>query len=121
MQPAPTPSTSTPAPGPAPSTGAPHNPGPLGSMQPLVFLGLMFVVFYFLLIRPQQKRQREVDQMLKSLHKGDKVRTSGGIRGEILELTDTEATLLIADKVKVNVLRSHIASRIMPPDAKEKA
>jgi preprotein translocase subunit YajC len=105
-----TPSTGAPSGG-----GAPAAPGLLGSMQPMIFLVLMFAIFYFLLIRPQQKRQREVDDMLKALHKGDKVRTSGGIRGEILDLTDTEVTLLIADKVKVNVLRSHIASRINPP------
>jgi len=72
----------------------------------------MFAMFYFLLIRPQQKRQREVDDMLKSLRRGDKVRTSGGIRGEILDLTDTEVTLLIADKVKINVLRANVAARL---------
>ncbi len=83
-------------------------------------LALMFGVFYFLLIRPQQKRQREVDNMLKALKKGDSVRTSGGIRGEITDLNDTEATLLIADKVKINVLRTNIATKIAN-DAKEKA
>lgn len=72
----------------------------------------MFAMFYFLLIRPQQKRQREVDDMLKSLRRGDKVRTSGGIRGEILDLNDTEVTLLIADKVKINVLRANVAARL---------
>jgi preprotein translocase subunit YajC len=75
-------------------------------------LAVMFAVFYFLLIRPQQKKQREIEDMLKALKKGDKVRTSGGIRGEIIELTDTDVGLLIADKVKINVLRSHIATRI---------
>jgi preprotein translocase subunit YajC len=109
MQPEPTTGTSEPAPG-APGGG----PGPAGcqSVQPLVLMAVMFGVFYFLLIRPQQKRQRELDDMLKALKRGDKVRTSGGIRGEVVELTDAEVTLLIADKVKVNVLRSHIASRI---------
>lgn len=77
----------------------------------MVMLALMFGVFYFLLIRPQQKRQREVDTMLKALKKGDVVRTSGGIRGEITDLTDNEVTLLIADKVKINVLRSHVAGK----------
>jgi len=72
-------------------------------------------VMYFLLLRPQQKRQRELDDLLKALKKGDKVRTSGGIRGEVVELTDTEVTLLIADKVKINVLRSHVASRAERP------
>lgn len=92
-----------------------------------LMLGVMFTVFYFLLIRPQQKRQREVDDLLKALRRGDKVRTSGGIRGEIVDLTDTEVTLLIADKVKINILRSHIASRgdkapaeTKPDDAKPK-
>lgn len=72
----------------------------------------MFALFYFLLIRPQQKRQRETDEMLRSLRKGDKVRTSGGIRGEIVDLDETEVSLLVADKVKLHVLRSHVASRI---------
>jgi preprotein translocase subunit YajC len=86
----------------------------------LLMLALMFGVFYFLLIRPQQKRQREVDNLLKSLKKGDVVRTSGGIRGEIVDLTEQEATLLIADKVKINILRSHVASKQAAPEAKEK-
>jgi preprotein translocase subunit YajC len=76
-------------------------------------IAAMFGIFYFFLLRPQQKRQRETDDMLKALRKGDKVRTSGGIRGEIVELTDADVTLLIADKVKINVLRSHIASRVV--------
>lgn len=71
-------------------------------------LGVMFVIFYFLLIRPQQKRQREQDTMLKALKPGDHVRTTGGIRGEIVDLNDREITLLVAEKVKLNVLRSHV-------------
>ena len=63
------------------------------------------------MIRPQQKRQKETDAMLKGLRRGDVVRTSGGIRGEVSDLTDTDVTLLIADKVKINVLRSHIAGK----------
>jgi len=86
-------------------------------------LPVMFVVFYFMLIRPQQKRQKEVDAMLKSLCKGDDVRTSGGIRGRIVELTETEVTLLIdkADKVKINVLRNHIVSKIARPSGEDGA
>jgi preprotein translocase subunit YajC len=86
----------------------------------LLLLPLMFVLFYFLMIRPQQKRQRETDDMLKALKKGDVVRTSGGIRGEITDITDSDVTLLIADKVKINVLRSHVASKA-GADVKEKA
>lgn len=107
---------------PARSTSGGSGPaqGGWANAQPIVFIAVMFGIFYFLLIRPQQKRQRETDDMLKALRKGDKVRTSGGIRGEVVELTDTEVTLLIADKVKINVLRSHIASRA-GTEAKEKA
>jgi preprotein translocase subunit YajC len=93
---------------------------PSGGEFQLLLLPLMLGVFYFLMIRPQQKKQREVDDLLKSLKKGDIVRTSGGIRGEITELTAADVTLLIADKVKINVLRSHVAGKVAT-DAKEKA
>jgi preprotein translocase subunit YajC len=77
--------------------------------QSIVLLVLMFAVFYFLLIRPQQKRQKDTENMLKGLRRGDKVRTSGGIRGEIIEIRDNDVDLLISDKVKINVLRSHVS------------
>jgi preprotein translocase subunit YajC len=75
----------------------------------LVFMGLLFAVFYFLLIRPQQKRQKEHRQLLANLKKGDKVITSGGIQGIIVNLSDTVVTVEIADKVKVKVDRNYIA------------
>ena len=87
--------------------GAP--PGCAGGGMQIGMLVVMFAVFYFLIIRPQQKRQREHDDMLKALHKGQVVRTSGGIRGEIVEIDDREVTLRIAEKIKINVLRSHVA------------
>jgi preprotein translocase subunit YajC len=118
MQPEPT------TPGTEPAPGAPAGRGPQAGCNEtsgmLMPMALVFVVFYFLLLRPQQKRQRQMDDMLKALRKGDKVRTTGGIRGEIADLTDTDVTLVIADKVKINVLRSHIASRIDRPAAEGK-
>ncbi len=122
MQPEATSGTSQPAPSAPGGGGSPPSSGMGGMEMQLLMLALMFGVFYFLLIRPQQKRQREVDNLLKSLKKGDVVRTSGGIRGEIVDLTDQEATLLIADKVKINILRSHVASKQGSPAdaAKEK-
>lgn len=111
------PGVAEPATGPAPRGGC----ADAGPQFPLMMLA-MFAVFYFLILRPQQKRQRETDEMLKSLRKGDKVRTSGGIRGEIVDLDEQEVALLVADKVKIHVLRSHVASRIEKPapDAKGK-
>lgn len=116
MQPAP----SAPAGGGAPTGGAPGAgaEGLMGS-QMLIML-VMFGVIYFLMLRPQQKRQKELDEMLKSLQKGDKVRMSCGIRGEIVELTDTEATLQIADKVKINVLRTSIGQKLPKAAAEAK-
>jgi preprotein translocase subunit YajC len=107
MQPGP----SAPAGG-APAGGAPAAGSPESLLASPLLIFVMFGVIYFLMLRPQQKRQKELDEMLKSLQKGDKVRLSSGIRGEVVELTDTEATLLIADKVKINVLRSSIGMKL---------
>jgi preprotein translocase subunit YajC len=121
MQPEAT-SSGTAQPAPSSGGGSSHSSSSgMGGMEmQLLMLALMFGVFYFLLIRPQQKKQKEVDNLLKSLKKGDLVRTSGGIRGEIVDLTDQEATLLIAEKVKINILRSHVSSKQTTADAKEK-
>lgn len=100
----------------APAGGVAPAPSMLETTAPLL---VMFAIFYFLLIRPQQKRQKETEQMLKVLRKGDKVRTTGGIRGEITDLGDADVTLQIDAKVKVNVLRSHIASKITKPAGEE--
>lgn len=122
MQPEPTTGTAQPSGSghEAQGQGQSPSPGPGFELQ-LPILALMFGLFYFLMIRPQQKRQRETDQMLKALKRGDIVRTSGGIRGEITSLTDSEVVLLIDDKVKINVLRSHVAGKVEAVPAKEKA
>ena len=80
--------------------------------QFLIFMGLLFAVFYFILIRPQQKRQKEHRQLLQNLRKGDKVITTGGLQGTIVNLSDTVVTVEIADKVKVKVGRSYVAGLI---------
>ncbi|MFZ1946625.1 MAG: preprotein translocase subunit YajC [bacterium] len=75
----------------------------------LVFIVLIFVVFYFLLIRPQQKRQKEHRKMLDGLAKGDRVMTSGGMFGVIVGLDDNKVVLKIAENVKVEFAKSSIA------------
>jgi preprotein translocase subunit YajC len=82
----------------------------MGCAMQIGLFGLMMVVFYFFLLRPEQKRRKEHEEMMKSLQKGTKVRTSGGILGEIVSVTDDEVVLQIADKVRVNVLRSHVSN-----------
>ena len=78
----------------------------LMSFLPLV---LMFVVFYFLLIRPQQKKQKETREMLKNLKRGDKVVTGGGIEGRIDAVTDDKVKVEIAPGVVITVLRAYVA------------
>lgn len=95
------------------SEGAPPAQGcQEGAGMNLGLLVAMFAIFYFLMIRPQQKQQRAHAAMLKALDKGAIVRTTGGIRGEIVAIDDKEVRLEIADKVKINVLRSNIAGRV---------
>ncbi|HYB19794.1 MAG TPA: preprotein translocase subunit YajC [Thermodesulfobacteriota bacterium] len=83
--------------------------GGIGAFLPLI---LMFVVFYFLLIWPQQKKAKTHRQVLSNLQKGDNVVTSSGIYGTITGLTDTVVTLEIAEKVRIKVSRSSIAGVI---------
>jgi preprotein translocase subunit YajC len=113
--------STTAAPGAAPSGDTGGAPSGLAAAQPFLMIAVMFAIFYFLLFRPQQKRQRELDDLVKSLKKGDKVRLADGIRGEVVELTETEALVQIADKVKVYVLRSSIAARIDKPTTDSKS
>lgn len=79
------------------------------SMITFIPLILMFVIFYFLLIRPQQKKAKDHREVLDNLKRGDTVITAGGIHGKITGLTDTVVTLEIADKVRVKVSRSQIS------------
>jgi preprotein translocase subunit YajC len=75
----------------------------------IVMLAAIFGVFYFLLIRPQQKKAKDHKTMLDNLKKGDTVITQGGIYGKIAAINDQEITLEIAEKVRVRVARGSIA------------
>ena len=70
---------------------------------------LIFVIFYFLLIRPQQKRQREHQNMLERISKGDRVVTSGGMYGTVVGVKDNIVVLRIADDVKVEFAKSSVS------------
>jgi len=77
-------------------------------MAQFIPLILIFVVFYFLLIRPQQKKAKEQQDFLGNLKKGDKVMTGGGIHGTITGLTDTAVTLEIADNTRIKLHRGYV-------------
>jgi len=82
------------------------------SLSAFIPLILMFAIFYFLLIRPQQKKAKQHKAMLGAVKKGDKVITSGGLHGEITGMTDDAVTMEIAPKVRVKVSRGAIAGVI---------
>jgi preprotein translocase subunit YajC len=82
--------------------------GPAAWIQFVPML-LILVVFYFLLVAPMRKRQKELQQMVEKLQKGDKVVTNGGIHGEVAGLEGAVVLVKIADGVKVRVSKSAIA------------
>ena len=83
--------------------------GPSGMFVPLI--GMM-VIFYFLVMRPQQKRAKEHQAMLAKLGVGDEVVTGGGIVGKIHEISDTFVTLEVADNVRIKVQRGQVTSLV---------
>ena len=94
----------------APAAGADSMFGGLGSMLPLI---LMFVVLYFVMIRPQMKRQKEHRAMIDALAKGDEVVTSGGLLGKVSKMGETFIGLEIAGGVEVQVQRTAVI-QVMP-------
>ncbi|MFA6583599.1 MAG: preprotein translocase subunit YajC [Elusimicrobiaceae bacterium] len=84
-----------------------QGPSIIANLLPII---IIFAIFYFLIIRPQQKQEKERQKMLASLTQGDKVITTGGMHGVIESVSETEVALRIADKVKVTMQRSAIAA-----------
>ncbi len=83
-----------------------------GGLSFLFMIVPLFLIFYFLLFRPQKKRADEHKTLIAGLKKGDMVMTQGGLHGRITGLTDSTVTLEIAEKVRVKVSRGHISGRI---------
>ena len=88
---------------------APPEGSPLGAFVPII---LITMIFYFLLIRPQQKKQKKLESMIKAIEKGDNVITSGGLHGKVTGVTDDVLTLDIGgvkgERIKVKVARARI-------------
>ena len=85
--------------------------GAMSGLAGIIPFILMFVIFYFLLIRPQQKRVKEHKQMVENLRRGDQVVTAGGIHGKVTKVgQEDEAELQISDSVRIRVVKSTIAS-----------
>ncbi|MCW8879291.1 MAG: preprotein translocase subunit YajC [Kangiellaceae bacterium] len=82
-------------------------------MSSLIMMALFAVVFYFLLIRPQSKRQKEHKNMLEAIQKGDEVVTSGGILGKVTKITDNFIVLTVASGVEMK-FQKHAVTATLP-------
>lgn len=91
----------------AQGAGPAAGPGPLVNLMPIA---LMFVILYFLMIRPQQKRAREHDTLVQNLKRGDDIVTNGGIHGRVQALADKILTVEIAPNVRIRLDRDQVAS-----------
>lgn len=95
------------------------DPGALGGVLGFLPIIFIFVIFYFLLILPTQRRQKKTQHMLAALKTGDRVLTSGGIRGTIISLKDDVVQLRVPpDNLKIEFLRSAVAQRLEEPQEK---
>lgn len=93
--------------------------GGLMAMSNLLLPVFLIGIFYFILIRPQQKRQRELEDWRKQIKRGDEIITSGGLWAKVSAVSDSSRyiTVELQDKVRVKVLREHIISKAPPADA----
>lgn len=86
--------------------------GGQSAITSLIPLVIMFGIFYFLLIRPQQKKAKEHKALLESLKKGDQVITAGGMHGKISAVEDTVVTIEVANNVNIKFNKAHVAAII---------
>ena len=91
----------------AQGVGGAAGPGPLVNLMPIA---LMFIILYFLMIRPQQKRAREHETMVQNLKRGDDIVTNGGIHGRIQAIADKILTVEVAPNVRIRCDRDQVAS-----------
>ncbi len=83
-----------------------------GMVSTIIMFGAIFLIFYFMIIRPQQKKSKNRDKLLSNLEKGDKIITNGGLHGIIAGLDEKTLLLQISDNLKVKVERSAISQVI---------
>ena len=87
---------------------APGQQGGMGAYSGILMMVLIFVVFYFFMIRPQTKRQKEIKAQREAMKQGDRVVTSGGIYGKIRDIKETTVTVEIADNVRITVEKNSV-------------
>jgi preprotein translocase subunit YajC len=109
--------TGCPPPGQQGAEGAGEDGGGLGMFGSILPLILIFVVFYFLLIRPQQRTQKQHREMLQNVHRGDDIVTNGGLVGRVIKVGRDDSMLVeIAPGVRVRVMRNMISEVVRRPE-----
>jgi preprotein translocase subunit YajC len=94
----------------APGGAAGGAGGGMAAFQQIIPLVFMFAIFYFLLIRPQQKKAKEHKALLESMKKGDNVITAGGVHGKVTAVENDLVTLEVANNVNIKITKSYIAA-----------
>jgi preprotein translocase subunit YajC len=90
-----------------------------GGASGLIFMAIIFAIFYFILIRPQQKKMKEHKKLVEELKKGDRIVTASGLYGTVENLTPATLTIKIAEGVKVKITRSSVGAVVKPEEEKE--
>jgi preprotein translocase subunit YajC len=102
----------------APPQGGQGGGNPLGMFIPMI---IIFAIFYFMLIRPQQRKEKERREMIKAVKTGDRVLFSGGILGTVVNVKDTTLLVKVADNVKFEILRAAVSKVLDKDDKVEEA
>lgn len=97
----------------------PGGGGPASIVQPLILFGAMFAIFYFIVLRPQQRQKADRERMLSALKRGDRVVTSSGLHGTVVALGEHTVTLRVADQVKLEFDRAAVGRIVGSPGEKD--
>jgi preprotein translocase subunit YajC len=89
---------------------APQGGGGGGMISTLIMFGAIFAIFYFMIIRPQQKRAKEREKMLSTIQKGDKIITSSGMHGTVVGIEEKTYLVQVSDNVKIKFEKSAVTS-----------
>lgn len=103
----------------APQSGAAGGSASGQMMTTFVTFGLVILIFYFLIIRPQNKKQKEAQKMIAALKKGDKVATIGGVRGTITSVKESTVVIKVDDNAKIEFSKNAVATVIDKKQEKE--
>jgi len=103
----------------APASGTAGGSSTGSMMTTFVTFGLVILIFYFLIIRPQNKKQKETKRMIEALKKGDRVQTIGGVRGTVTSVRDTIVVIKVDGNTKIEFSKNAIAAVLEKKQAKE--